>query len=74
MRTTETVAKIIPINNVKAVMADTAGEEAESRTVDPLLAEIHKRIEDAFDVFDHEMNKTVDVRFAAASMLAIVLL
>ena len=46
-------------------MADTAGEEAESRTVDPLLAEIHKRIEDAFDVFDHEMNKTVDVRFAA---------
>ena len=46
-------------------MADTAGEEAESKTVDPLLAEIHKRIEDAFDVFDHEMNKTVDVRFAA---------
>ena len=61
MRTTEIVAKI-PANNV---MADTAGEEAESRTVDPLLAEIHKRIEDAFDVFDHEMNKTVDVRFAA---------
>jgi len=27
-----------------------------------MLAEIHKQIEDAFEVFDHEGNKTVDVR------------
>ena len=29
---------------------------------DPVLAEINQRIEEAFDVFDHEQNKTVDVR------------
>lgn len=29
---------------------------------DPVLAEINKRVLDAFDVFDHEGNKTVDVR------------
>lgn len=29
---------------------------------DSLLKEIDKRIEDAFDIFDHESNKTVDVR------------
>jgi len=27
-----------------------------------MLAEIEKRITDAFDIFDHESNKTVDVR------------
>ena len=29
---------------------------------DPILVEINKRIESAFDIFDHEGNKTVDVR------------
>ena len=29
---------------------------------DPILAEINKKVDDAFDVFDHEGNKTVDVR------------
>lgn len=27
-----------------------------------ILSDVHKRISDAFDVFDHEFNKTVDVR------------
>ena len=27
-----------------------------------ILADIHRKIEDAFEVFDHEGNKTVDVR------------
>ncbi len=47
-------------------MADGAGgtEAPEGKPVekDPILAEIHKRVDDAFDVFDHEGNKTVDVR------------
>ena len=30
---------------------------------DSLLADIQKRITDAFDIFDNENNKTVDVRF-----------
>ena len=29
---------------------------------DPILVEINKKIETAFDIFDHESNKTVDVR------------
>ena len=29
---------------------------------DSLVADIHKKITDAFDLFDHESNKTVDVR------------
>lgn len=30
---------------------------------DDLVAEIEKKITEAFDVFDRESNKTVDVRF-----------
>lgn len=30
---------------------------------DPILVEINKKIETAFDIFDHESNKTVDVRY-----------
>ena len=30
---------------------------------DPILVEINKKIEAAFDIFDHESNKTVDVRY-----------
>ena len=29
---------------------------------DPAIAEINKRMEGAFEIFDHESNKTVDVR------------
>eukprot|EP00493_Phyllostaurus_siculus_P025421 UN25765 len=36
---------------------DEAKESAES-----LLADIQKKITEAFDIFDHESNKTVDVR------------
>lgn len=29
---------------------------------DAMVADIQKKITDAFDIFDHESNKTVDVR------------
>lgn len=29
---------------------------------DPVLVEINKKVLEAFDIFDHESNKTVDVR------------
>ena len=29
---------------------------------DPVLADINKRVLEAFDIFDHDGNKTVDVR------------
>lgn len=44
-------------------MAETGGESEHKPVTDPLVAEIHKRISDAFDVFDHDHNKTVDVRY-----------
>ncbi|CAL8353055.1 unnamed protein product [Merluccius merluccius] len=28
-----------------------------------MVSEVHKRIHNAFQVFDHDLNKTVDVRF-----------
>ncbi|XP_078001331.1 dynein regulatory complex protein 8-like [Glandiceps talaboti] len=34
----------------------------EKESAESLLAEIQKKITDAFDIFDHESNKTVDVR------------
>ena len=34
---------------------------------DPILVEINKKIETAFDIFDHESNKTVDVRYNSIS-------
>jgi len=50
-------------------MADTGSKpeegsegKAAEKEKDPILAEINKKIEDAFDIFDHENNKTVDVR------------
>lgn len=48
-------------------MADTGskpeeGSEGKTAEKDPILAEINKKIEEAFDIFDHENNKTVDVR------------
>merc|ERR1712154_515246 len=41
-------------------MADS-GEQKENAT-DSMIAEVQKKITDAFDIFDHESNKTVDVR------------
>merc|ERR1711963_958735 len=38
-----------------------SGEQKENAT-DSMIADIQKRITDAFDIFDHESNKTVDVR------------
>ncbi|CAB1330687.1 unnamed protein product [Coregonus sp. 'balchen'] len=32
-------------------------------SAEAIVAEVHKKISGAFDVFDHEFNKTVDVRF-----------
>lgn len=49
----------VPMANVEH------GDSAESKPppeTDPILAEINKKIEHAFDTFDHEGNKTVDVR------------
>ena len=34
---------------------------------DPILVEINKKIETAFDIFDHESNKTGDVRYSRSS-------
>lgn len=36
--------------------------EVPKRESDPVLVDINRRIEEAFDIFDHENNKTVDVR------------
>lgn len=46
----------------KAKPAEEAGLEGKPLESDPILADINKNIEDAFDVFDHESSKTVDVR------------
>ena len=43
-------------------MAATTGEEVDKKPMDPLASEVSKRVEEAFDLFDHESNKTVDVR------------
>lgn len=32
---------------------------------DPMLVEIKRKVADAFDTFDHESNKTVDVRLVS---------
>ena len=46
----------------KAKPTEEAGPEGKPLESDPILAEINKRIEDAFDIFDHESSKTADVR------------
>ncbi|XP_052056628.1 dynein regulatory complex protein 8 isoform X3 [Apodemus sylvaticus] len=37
-------------------------EEKDSEGTEALVAELHKKIKEAFEVFDHESNNTVDVR------------
>lgn len=55
-------------------MADTSspnpGSEPEkpaAESSDSSAAELQKTIADAFDIFDHESNKTVDVRYGKVS-------
>ncbi|EDL13175.1 EF-hand calcium binding domain 2, isoform CRA_b [Mus musculus] len=35
-------------------------EERDAEGTEALIAELHKKIKDAFEVFDHESNNTVD--------------
>lgn len=42
--------------------ADEAAQADVKVEKDPVLADINKKILDAFDIFDHDSNKTVDVR------------
>ena len=39
-------------------------DERKKSEVENATADLQKRIADAFDIFDHESNKTVDVRYA----------
>lgn len=41
--------------------SDNAGKPPDPG--DNIAAELQKRISEAFDIFDHESNKTVDVRY-----------
>ena len=46
-------------------MTDKTEEPTETAPLiekDPVLVDINKKIVEAFDIFDHESNKTVDVR------------
>uniref|UniRef100_A0A452UBH4 EF-hand calcium binding domain 2 n=1 Tax=Ursus maritimus TaxID=29073 RepID=A0A452UBH4_URSMA len=40
-----------------------------AREHDIIVAEYHKKIKDAFEVFDHEANNTVDVRFEIGTII-----
>ncbi len=42
--------------------SEDAGQTDVKLEKDPVLADINKRILEAFDIFDHDGNKTVDVR------------
>ena len=55
-------------------MADTSSpnpssepEKPTAESSDSSAAELQKTIADAFDIFDHESNKTVDVRYGKVS-------
>ena len=51
-------------------MADPAVGQADVKLEkDPVLADINQRVLDAFDIFDHDGNKTVDVRLATLELL-----
>lgn len=43
------------------VKKDEGIPEVPKKEADPFLADINRKIEEAFDLFDHEHNKTVDV-------------
>ena len=48
--------------------SDESGQPADVKVEkDPVLADINKRILDAFDIFDRDGNKTVDVRYKNGS-------
>lgn len=55
-------------------MTDKTEEAVEGAPLiekDPVLVEINKKILEAFDIFDHENNKTVDVRFVQLAHIII---
>lgn len=48
----------LPGDGLRTKMA----EEKDAEGTEALVAELHKKIKEAFEVFDHESNNTVDVR------------
>ena len=44
-------------------------EKLNAESSDSSAAELQKTISDAFDIFDHESNKTVDVRYQTSHKL-----
>ena len=52
-------------------MTDKTEETVEGTPLiekDPVLVDINKKIVEAFDIFDHESNKTADVRYVRTYM------
>ena len=47
------------------------GAEPKAPEKDPILAEINKKIEESFEIFDHNSNKTVDVRYSDVAALTL---
>ena len=45
-----------------AVSSAVERDKPAAENADSSAAELQKKISDAFDIFDHESNKTVDVR------------
>ncbi len=53
------------------IMTDKTEETVEGTPLiekDPVLVDINKKIVEAFDIFDHESNKTADVRYVRTYM------
>ncbi len=52
-------------HDTQKIMTDKTEETVEGTPLiekDPVLVDINKKIVEAFDIFDHESNKTADVR------------
>lgn len=55
-----------PFHETQKIMTDKTEETVEGTPLiekDPVLVDINKKIVEAFDIFDHESNKTADVRY-----------
>ena len=53
-------------HDTQKIMTDKTEETVEGTPLiekDPVLVDINKKIVEAFDIFDHESNKTADVRY-----------
>ena len=55
----------------RALMDSFEGDGEEKRGQQVLSAEVHSKVVEAFEVFDHENNKTVDVREVSPSLCPI---